>query len=96
MQRLIYRLRRLAIYKVGLNVKAMEAVGIPGMLQHIGFGVCKRNEPDLVFSITRKGPTHFGSSFLEASVHGLCNSTKSLGSMLFCFTFLSCWALISF
>jgi hypothetical protein len=49
----------------------------------------KQNEHDLVFSVTRKGPTHFGFSLPEASVRGIRSSTKSPASMIFCVTFLS-------
>jgi hypothetical protein len=41
MWRPIYRLLNLAIYKVVLNVKATELIGIPGMLQLLAFGVCQ-------------------------------------------------------
>jgi hypothetical protein len=41
MWRPIYRLLNLAIYKVVLNVKAAEVIGISGMLQLLAFGVCQ-------------------------------------------------------
>jgi hypothetical protein len=84
------------IYSAVLNVKVMKIVGIPGMLQYFSFSVCKQSESDLVISVTIKGPTHFGSSFLETSVRGLHSSTRSLALMVFCFTFLSLQTLVSF
>jgi hypothetical protein len=41
----------------------------------------------LVFSVTRKGPVHFGSSFLEASICGLRSNTRSPTLICFSFTF---------
>jgi hypothetical protein len=58
--------------------------------------LARRNDPGLVFSITRNGPVDFGSSFLDASVRGLRSNTKSLASIYFCLTFLSLHALVSF
>jgi hypothetical protein len=41
----------------------------------------------LFFLLSKYGPTHFGSSLLELSVHRLHSSTRSLASIVFSFTF---------
>jgi hypothetical protein len=39
--KIICGLRSIAIYKVVLNVEMTEVISIPGMLQHLAFGVCQ-------------------------------------------------------
>jgi hypothetical protein len=55
-----------------------------------------RKDPGLVFSTNTNGQVHLGSNFPEASVRGLCSSTRSPISMCFSFTFLSLLDFVSF